>query len=263
MQAEELVREGDLQGALLDLQEHVRSEPENSRFRTFLFQLLAVLGEWERALSQLSVVSDLETDTWPMLHIYRAAIQCEALRGEIFAGRRQPLFLGEPPMWLAMSLQSLRMMIDGRYDLSVSMRNEAFEQAPESSGTIDDRPFKWIADADSRLGPVLEVILNGGYYWVPFHQIQAITIEGPKDLRDLVWLPAQFTWANGGKAIGLIPARYPGSESSKDPTIQLGRKTEWIQLAEDVYQGMGQRVLVTDQDEFPLLDVRRISINSS
>jgi len=261
MRAEQLVREGKLQDALHDLQDHIRKQPENSRYRTFLFQLLAILGEWDRAVTQLNVVSNLEPSAWPMLHIYSEAIQCEALRKDIFAGRRQPLLLGEPPEWIAMSLESMRLMGEGQYEHALAMRNEAFEQAPESVGTINGKSFKWIADADARLGPVIEVILNGRYYWVPYQQIKEINLVEPSDLRDLVWLPAEFTWANGGQAHALIPVRYAGSESSQDPSIQLSRKTEWSELAEGVYQGAGQRMLATDVDEYPLLEVRRISID--
>lgn len=261
MRAEHLVREGKLQDALRDLQEHIRKQPENSRYRIFLFQLLVILGHWERALNQLQVLSDLEVGTWPMLHIYQEAIQCEALRQEIFAGRRQPLLLGEPPEWIAMSLEAMRLMGEGKHNLALSLRNEAFEQAAESSGSINGRPFKWIADADPSLGPVLELILNGRYYWVPWQQVKAITIPEPQDLRDLVWLPAALTWANGGQAHGLIPARYVGSERAQDPFIQLARKTEWVELADGVHRGLGQRMLATDQDEYPLLDVREINID--
>jgi len=261
MRAEKLVREGNLQDALHDLQEQVRKQPENGRYRAFLFQLLVVVGQWERALNQLNVVSDLDPRAWPMLHIYREAIQCEGLRREIFAGAQKPLLLGEPPEWIAMLLESMRLMGEERYDLALSMRNEAFEQAAESPGTINGQPFLWIADADSCLGPVVEVILNGRYYWVPFQQIKSITLIEPSDLRDLVWLPAEFTWANGGEAHALIPARYPGSELSKDPLIQLGRKTDWIELADGIHKGLGQRMLATDVDEYPLLEIRQIQFD--
>lgn len=261
MRAEHLVREGKLEDALQDLKEHVRKQPDNSGYRAFLFQLLAVLGEWERALNQLNVLSELEVATLPMLHIYKEAIQCESLRREIFAGRRKPLLLGEPPGWVAMLLESIRLLGEGRYELALSLRTQAFEQAPASSGSIDGQSFKWIADADSSLGPVIEAILNARYYWVPFQQIKAVTIPEPRDLRDMVWLPAQFTWTNGGQAHGLIPARYAGSENSQDPLIQLGRKTDWVELADGVYQGLGQRMLATDQDEYPLLDIRQIRMD--
>jgi type VI secretion system protein ImpE len=259
--AENLVREGKLLDALQDLKEHVRKQPDNSRYRTFLFQLFAVLGEWERALNQLNILSDLDVAALPMLHIYREAIQCESLRREIFAGRRKPLLLGEPPAWVATLLESMRLLGEGRYDSALTLRSQAFEEAPESCGVIDGQPFKWIADADSRLGPVMEVILNAKYYWAPFQQIRAITIPEPRDLRDKVWLPAEFTWTNGGQAHGLIPARYPGSENSQDPMIQLGRKTEWLTPADGILQGQGQKMLATDRDEYALLDIRQVLID--
>ena len=261
MLAEDYFREGNLGGALEELQNQIRNHPENSQYRVFLFQLLAILGQWKRALSQLDVLDNLEQSTWPMVHIYREAIRCEILRAEIFAGRRKPMIFGEPPQWMAFLLESLRLVGEAQYGQAIELRNQAFESAPESSGTIDEQPFGWIADADSRLGPVLELILNGRYYWAPFQQIHAIKITEVNDLRDLVWLPAHFTWVNGGEAFGLIPTRYPGSETARDPALQLARKTEWIELTQGVVQGSGQRMLATDQNEYPLLDIRSVSIN--
>jgi len=261
MLAEEYLHDGNLHGALEKLQEQIRNHPENSQYRLFLFELLAVLGQWQRALNQLNVLYKLETSTWPLVHTYREAVQCEVLRAEIFAGRQKPLILGEPPSWMAWLLESVRLIAEAKFDQAVSLRNQAFELAVESSGTIDEQPFNWIADADYRLGPVLELILNGRYYWAPFQQIRAIDIDLPGNLRDKVWLPAHFIWVNGGRAIGLIPTRYPGSENAQDSAIQLAHRTEMKNLAEDVEQGLGQRMLATDQNDYPLLDVRKVKIN--
>jgi hypothetical protein len=111
--------------------------------------------------------------------------------------------------------------------------------------------FDWIADADMRLGPVLEAILNGRYYWIPFSRTRRIEIEKPEDLRDLVWMPAHFEFANGGEAVGLIPTRYPGSETSEDGAICLARKTVWQEVSPGVFHGLGQRLLATDKGEYP------------
>ncbi len=59
MKAETLVKTGDLCGALADLQEHIREQPSNGTYRLFLFQLLAVMGQWERAYDQLQVAYTL------------------------------------------------------------------------------------------------------------------------------------------------------------------------------------------------------------
>ena len=123
MLAEDYFREGNLGGALEELQNQIRNHPENSQYRVFLFQLLAILGQWKRALSQLDVLDNLEQSTWPMVHIYREAIRCEILRAEIFAGRRKPMIFGEPPQWMAMLLESLRLIGEAQYGPAVALRD--------------------------------------------------------------------------------------------------------------------------------------------
>lgn len=259
MLAEENIRKGNLQVALEDLQGQIRKQPDNSRYRIFFFQLLSVLGQWDRAISQLNVLESLDRDTWPMVQTYRSAIQCEVLRADIFAGRQTPLIFGEPPAWMAWLLESLRLMTESRHGHAKELRDQAFDRAVPSCGTIDEQPFEWIADADSRLGPVLELIVNGRYYWAPFEQIRVIKISQPEDLRDLVWLPARFVWTNGGEAVGLIPTRYCGSENAEDSAIQLARTTQWQEVTDTIHHGLGQRMLATDQDDYPLLETRMIT----
>jgi type VI secretion system protein ImpE len=260
--AEAKLRAGDLAGCLSDLQIGVRKEPAQAKPRVFLAQLLMVTGEWDRALTQLAVVSDLDALALPMVHTYRAAIQCERLRASIMRGQHSPLIFGDPEPWIALLVQALAALAAGRNEQADAIRAEAFEGAPLTSGSLNGVSFDWVADADSRLGPVLEVLLNGAYYWVPFHRISTIAIEPPADLRDLVWLPAQFTWANGGEAMGFIPTRYVGSESAADSALQLSRRTEWTTIGADAFAGMGQRVLATSTDEMPLLDVRELSFSA-
>jgi len=252
--------ERSLQPVLTKVQDQVRREPANSKHRIFLFQLLAIMGQWERALTQLNVLEEMDASSLPMVQTYREALRCEMLRAEVFAGRRSPLIFGDPEPWVALLLEALRLTAEGHYQQAAPIREQAFETAPASSGMIDNQPFTWIADADSRLGPVLEAIVNGRYFWIPFQRISSIKLEAPADLRDLVWMPALFTWRNGGEAVGLIPARYPGSQTSPDPSLQLSHKTEWIEQEEDVYIGMGQRMLASDEGEYPLLDVRLLRL---
>jgi type VI secretion system protein ImpE len=95
---------------------------------------------------------------------------------------------------------------------------------------------------------------------VPFERISRIVVEAPADVRDLVWLPAQFMWANGGEAMGMLPVRYPNSERNDDDAIRLARKTEWLPLNDEQYAGLGQRVLTTDTEELGLLDVRELTL---
>lgn len=259
--AEAKLRAGDIAGCLSDLQADVRQRPAEAKLRVFLAQVLMLAGDWDRAVMQLSVAADMDASAIPMAHTYRAAIQCEKLRGSVFSGERSPLIFGDPEPWIALLVQALTTGRAGRLTEAADVRNEAFEAAPVTGGTLNGVEFEWIADADSRLGPVLEVLLGGAYYWASFHRIRRIVIEPPADLRDLVWLPAQFTWTNGGEALGLIPTRYVGSELAEDDALRLSRKTDWVSLGENAYAGVGQRVIATSAAETPLLEVREIAMH--
>jgi type VI secretion system protein ImpE len=260
MPTQDLLREGSLDEALDRLQDEVRRDPSNAKHRIFLFQLLSVRGEWNRAMTQLNVLGEMDPASLAMVQTYREALHCEALRAEVFAGTKSPVVFGEPPAWIAHLFEALKLTADGHFAQSQQLREQAFEAAEVSTGTIDDQPFEWIADGDSRLGPVLEAIVNGRYYWIPFGNIGEIVLEEPSDLRDLVWTPAYFTWANGGESPALIPTRYPGSEASEDDQIRMSRKTDWVEQEGQVYLGQGQRMLMTDTGEYALMDVRKISM---
>jgi type VI secretion system protein ImpE len=262
MLAEQSLRDGDLAATLHDLQDQVRSSPADPKLRVFLFQLLSVLGQWERALKQLQVAGELDAGTLAMVQTYREALRCEVLRSEVFAGRRSPLVFGDPEPWLAHLLEALRLTAQGQHAAAERLREQAFEGAPASAGEMDGVGFTWIADADPRLGPVLEAVVNGRYYWIPFARIREIRLEEPSDLRDLVWTPAWFCWANGGEAAGLIPTRYPGTEADADDRVRLARRTEWVEQTAASVFGRGQRMLATDVADAPLLEVRSIRLDT-
>lgn len=260
--AEQALRAGDTQGALKFLQEQIRSAPADARLRVFLFQLLSVLGQWERALNQLNVAGELDASTLAMVQTYREGIQCERLREEVFLGKRVPLLFGEPEAWVALLIEALLREGQGATGDAQKLRDQAFEQAPSSSGTIDGKSFDWMADADMRLGPVLEAVINGRYYWVPLVHLAKISIEPPIDLRDSVWTAAQFQFSNGGESVALIPTRYAGTDLSQ-PSLALARMTEWKEVEPGFFTGCGQRVITTDIGDFGLMDIRSITFGST
>lgn len=261
MEAEEHVRAGRLKEALAELQARVRKQPADAKLRVFLFQLLAVLGQWDRALTQLQVAGELDPSALAMVQTYREALRCELLRREVFAGHRSPVVFGEPAEWMALLVQALKLGADGKLEEAQALRDRAFAAAPTTPGEIDDRRFEWLADADPRLGPMLEAIVNGRYAWIPFHRLSRIELEKPSDLRDLVWTAANLTFENGGQSVALIPTRYPGFEAVEDPRLAMSRATEWRERPFGLFEGIGQRVLTTDQGEHALLDTRVISLD--
>jgi type VI secretion system protein ImpE len=261
MTAIDKLREGDLAQTYAALTAEVRKNPADAKLRVFLFQLLCIRGEWDRALTQLKVCGELDAGTLAMVQAYREAIACEMLRKKVFAGELAPLVFGKPEKWVVLMIEALKPLAAGQAARAAELRAEAFEAAPMISGTADGVGFDWIADADMRLGPILEIIVNGRYYWAPFAAISKLILEEPADLRDRVWTPVHVTWANGGEMVGFVPTRYPGSESSDSDAIRLSAQTTWTDAGADTFVGHGQRLLSTNEADLPLMDLREIILN--
>jgi type VI secretion system protein ImpE len=276
--AADLVKAGKLAEALTTLQNEIKQKPENAYLRVFLFQLLAVMGQWERAATQMAVAAQMDAENLLMAQVCRGAIECERFRAEVFAGKRLPLVLGEPEEWVGMLVHANQLTGQGQHAAGAELRTKALEAAPAIGGTIrtvagapDDEgaepetatAFEWLADADSRLGPVLEALIDGKYYWVPMNRVRSILIERPADLRDVVWLPATITLTAGGAQMALLPVRYPGTDARGTDAMKLSRTTEFEQLgAGEEYAGLGQRLLATDAGEFGLLETRSVTFNA-
>lgn len=277
--AEQSLKQARLQEALTRLQDEIRGKPGSPTQRIFLFQLLALQGQWARAATQLEVLRDMDAQSASLVQTYSALLRCELLRTEVWAGGKTPLLFGEPFEWTVWLIEALKLDAANQPEQAKALRDRAFELAPASPGTLEHGkpgaagaseadapltkvPFAWAADADSRLGPVLEAVINGKYYWVPFARLRSLQIEAPADLRDFVWLPAVFELETGATVVGFIPSRYPGSESSADDLVRLARKTEWIEKGPDTFHGLGQRMVATDAGEFALLDVRGLRFDA-
>jgi type VI secretion system protein ImpE len=257
------LKDGDVQRALKLLTEQVRAHPQDAKLRVFLFQLLCVLGQWDRALNQLNVSLELDAGTLPMVQTYREAIACETLRLQVFAGHKAPMLFGQPETWIALLIEA--MLREGQGDAAAArqLREQALEHAPTSAGTLDGQVFAWIADADTRLGPTIEAVINGRYYWLPWNRLAKVDIDPPEDLRDRVWMPAHFEFTNGGDVVGLIPTRYPDTDLPAGDMLALSRRTDWREIEPGVFVGLGQRLIATDGGEFALMDIRSVVLEQA
>ncbi|MGF6792998.1 type VI secretion system protein ImpE [Paraburkholderia sp. 35.1] len=184
---EKLLADGHLNDALQALAAKVKNSPADATLRVFLFQLLALRGDWERAGTQLTVAGELERQNALMVAAYRAALVGEREREAVLAALRNPATVGERSEWERLLLQSLQQLCGGRIAEALALRARAFDEAETVRGSIDGVPFKWIADADPRFGPCLEVILKDSYAWVPFSRVAALSFDAPTDLRDKIW----------------------------------------------------------------------------
>jgi type VI secretion system protein ImpE len=262
MTPEDHLKSGDPAAALLALQDLVRAKPGDAKLRIFLFQLLCVHGDWTRAIRQLKLCGELDPAALQMAQAYREALICEVYREKVFAGDKAPLVFGEPQEWLAQLIEAQRLLATGQAQAAADLRARAFDAAPATPGDIDGTPFAWIADADMRFGPVLEAVVNGRYFWLPFTQIASIAFDPPTDLRDAVWTAATIRLANEGSVVALIPTRYPMTGQKGSAAEKLARATSWTDAGAETFTGIGQRVLSTDAGDTALLDARLITFGT-
>ena len=94
--AERAIREGSVDEALQLLQSAVRASPGDAALRIFLFQLLAVQGQWERSLNQLNVAAELDASRAREKALEAAGAEAAAALGRAIAEIRAALSRDEP-----------------------------------------------------------------------------------------------------------------------------------------------------------------------
>jgi len=250
MNAHELFRAGKLSEAIRALNEEVRQNPVDAKKRIFLFELLCFAGELERGEKQLDVLAQGGANAELGTLLYRSALHAERERQQFFKSKA---YQDSPAPAANVNNEDAE-------------AGEAAKSGSNSGGTLNDRPFQEVTDADPRIGARLEVFVAGRYLWVPFEHIVSIQLQPPKRLRDLLWAPALIR--NGesfeGRDLGevLLPVLSPFSFAHEDDSVRLGRATVW-QESEGVEIPFGQKLLLVDGEEVPLLELRELKFNAS
>lgn len=225
--AKELFQAGKVREAVTALTAFVRDHPADVSQRTFLFELLCFSGEFQRAERQLAVLASGNPDKETGAIVYYAALHAEKTRHEIFENEKFP----EPC-------------------------------APSPPGKLNGKSFENLQDSDPKIGARLEVFAAGAYVWLPMEHVAKLEMEPPKRLRDTLWAPALVQTAETfrGMDLGevLIPAIYPFSWQNEDEAVWLGRMTDWFRDDKGRESPTGQKMLLVDGEEFPILEVRSL-----
>lgn len=255
----ELLRLGDLGGARLALVEIVKTKPNDAQARMFLFQLLALLGEWDKARLQLNTLAQLSPEAQMLSVAYGQAIEAEKVRAAAWSGVAPVHVHAAKDGWPLQLAEAIAAFARGAADEGKALRDAAFAEAGDCPGECEGVAFDWIANADSRLGPTFEAIIGGTWGIVPFEQVVSMTSTGVRDLRDLVWYPVEIALRSGHSIAAMLPGRYPLTEQLGSDAEKLARATSWLDGAGGE-QGCGQQLLMlSGGEEFGLLDLRKLT----
>ena len=235
MTARELYQAGKLAEAVQALNLELRDNPADTKRRTFLFELLCFAGNFDRADKQLEILAQENKDAQLGALVYRAALHAERIRCELFQKKDYP-------------------------------QTEGGSAPAEIKGTWNGKPFESISDTDPRIGGRLEVLAAGKYLWIPFEHIASIDVQAPKRLRDLIWAPAMLrpspAFKQGDLGEVLLPVLAPFSFQQEDDALKLGRATEWREQDGQAVP-FGQKMFLIDDEEAPILELRRLEILAS
>jgi type VI secretion system protein ImpE len=231
--AKDLFAAGKVSEAIAVLGTWLRDNPADVTQRTFLFELLCVAGQYDRAEKQLSVLSQGSKEAQLGATMYYAALHAERERNDLFRNQTFP----------------------------------ASQASDQLTGTLNGKPFTSFRDADPDVGARLEVYAAGAYLWIPFCHIYSISMTPPKHLRDTLWPTAivQTGPSFKGTELGqvIIPAVYPFSWKDSDEAVWLGRETVWGADETGKEYPIGQKLFLVDGEEFPLLEIRTLEFKSA
>lgn len=231
MNAAELYQAGQLEEAIEALSDALRADPTDARRRTFLFELLCFSGEYDRAEKQLDILAREGQQAEMGTLLYRGALHAERTRQQMFESS------GLPPSTTA---------------------------AQTVSGTLNGQPFESLVDVDPRIGARLEVYVAGQYTWLPFEHISTLRMEPPRRLRDLLWMQVVVRPSERMRELELgellMPVLTPAAWRHADPLVRLGRITDTEELADGRMVPVGQKLLLADDTEVPILELRELVI---
>lgn len=262
MNAKELLDAGQLSAAIEQLNQEVRSNPTDSRQRTFLFELLCFAGDYQRAERQLDVIGQQAATAEVGVQVYRNILTAEKARQRLFSDGLRPGFLYDPPSYTRLHLEALSRLCEDNPTEAAALLEESDGCRPRLKGRIEAQPFLDFRDGDDLIAPFLEVIVHDTYIWLPFEQIKHLTISVPRRLRDLLWIPAALESHHGPVGDVFLPVLYTASSEHADDRIRLGRMTDWKAIAEGLTLGVGQHLFFIDGRDKGLLEVRDIEFES-
>ena len=259
----ELLDAGDLNAAIEALTQEVREAPTDPQKRTFLFELLAFAGDWDRAEKQVAAVAGADA---PSQMGNRGLPWPPPGRTGPGPGLRRKGAAPLPPGG------------------SLVRREEPRRNWPDQRGELRRRPVpSWTrprknalpfpASAARKLSATCATSTTSWPAWsrwssrgstpgFPLEQAKSLEPNPPKKLRDLIWPGAHITADDGTSGDVFLFALYPGSSAHADNLVKLGRMTDWKSLSDDLQVGLGLRSFLVDDTDVSLFELGPVDFDA-
>lgn len=252
----------------------IKKNPMDLNLRLSLIQLYALEGNWQQALKTMQGYLKLNPTDEQSKTLLLSNIECEIKRQQVFNGQEAPV--GYPSANQAVIDFQQSLLDDYHKQQSPTVINErflAFVDGLDFSLNIDVNQTKkpselktyqgvWL-DTDMRVACILELFLQGSYYWLPLSDIQRIVFKDSEVMTDIIWRRAEIELINGDVTSGFVPARYVMTDSAQLlDDIKYARLTQWQEI-NGMTIGQGQKVWSNGELDVAMLDIKYVNASSA
>ena len=249
MTFDEAMQRGEVRQAVEEIERDLAGDRVPAKL-FMLFQLKAVLEDFDAAQAALDDIRRLQPHTAPLLDDLATCLaadrqRCARRSDPGIAERRRGI--GAPPPFQLSLIKATVLFAQKDKAGAAKAVAEARAQMPKVTGTLtplsgEKIRFLDLSDSDDLLGPVLETVHPQGVVDMPFCQLKAVKLRTINGFQDALWIPAEIELAEGKTVSTRLPSQYPGSGNHGFPQVRLGNVTMWDREG-GVTIGFGQRDL--------------------
>lgn len=259
MNPSEYYQAGQLTEAIASAIEEVKKHPADTSRRGLLCELLCCNGDLERADQHLDTIGKQDAKAMLGIALFRQLVRAETARRQFYTEGRVPEFLSEPTPAMRLHLEASIRCREGNLSEAAALLGQAEEMRAKVTGTADGEPFDDFRDLDDRTAGFFEVLTSTGkYYWIPTERVTFLEFHAPERPRDLLWIRAHMTVADGPDGEVFLPTIYHGSLDDPDQKVRLGRVTDWKGGQGSPVTGVGLRTFLVGEEAKTVLELHEI-----
>ena len=234
-----LLANGELHGAIEQVQQHLRATPGASDLRAQLVELLCLAGDLERADEVLATLAKHHPDWMPGAVNLRQLLRAQQARLALRRGQ------------LADDVVAVRgPALEALLALNVYLGSGQLEQATSACTALEASRtrelFKVgdvlgeVRDCDDSLNGYVEGLgTDGRYYLWQWSELESLRFHPPASPLELVWRRTEFELTDGRQGEAFFPLTYAASQTDLQ---RLGRETDWTEHAPGIVTGVGQKL---------------------
>ncbi len=249
----ELLQQGSLAQACMQLETQLKDDPLNSDKRAAYIELLCVQGELEKADNQLDMMVRQHPDFLIGAVNLRQLIRAMQARLDFNAGGMTASLFREVDDQME-ALVKLRLALkEGALEEGEQIASSLESLRGSMPMQINGKPVSDVRDLDDTLGGYLELFgTDGKYYLTKFSDIEYLDVKKPESLVELVLRRVEVSIKDGPSGEAFLPTVYAESTTELE---RLGRESDWKELTPQLVTGVGQKMLLVGDQAITITEI--------